>query len=223
MSQQLEVHAQLRTDVGKGASRRLRRDAKKVPGILYGGDAAPQMLALDTNALEKLLHQEAFFSQVLNLVVDGKKESAVLRDLQRNPANEKPVHIDFLRVQADRVIEMSVPLHFLNEEICIGVRQGGGAISHNLTEVEISCLPSRLPEFIELDIANLDLGESIHLSDLVFPEGVTSTQLALGPDHDQPVVSVIAPRGGSQEEEEAEAAEAAVEIEARPTAEGEEG
>jgi len=206
MSQQIELNAELRHDVGKGASRRLRRSSENVPGIIYGGGKDPQAVTLNVFQLGKAMQQEAFYSQILSVVVAGEPQQAIVRDLQRHPANEKVLHIDFLRVRADQPIQVSVPVHFVNEDRCRGVRQEGGIVSHNLTEVEISCLPAELPEFIEVDIADLGVGEAVHLSDLSVPAGVTIVQLALGEDHDMTVVTVTAPRvsGAEAEAEEAE-------------------
>jgi large subunit ribosomal protein L25 len=211
MTQRIEIHAELREDVGKGASRRLRRLADKVPGVIYGGDADPVPLMLSSNELSKAMQLEAFYSQILNVVMDGKGEQAVVRDLQRHPASEKVQHIDFLRIRADRLIQVSVPLHFIDEDKCIGVKQGGGQIVHNMNEVEISCLPGDLPEFIEVYMAQVDVNQSVHLTDLALPEGVSIVALMHGSDRDANVVSVQMPRGGLEEEEAAEAAEAAAE------------
>ncbi|HEY5680292.1 MAG TPA: 50S ribosomal protein L25/general stress protein Ctc [Pseudomonadales bacterium] len=211
MTQRIEIHAELREDVGKGASRRLRRLADKVPGVIYGGDADPVPLMLSSNELSKAMQLEAFYSQILNVVLDGKGEQAVVRDLQRHPASEKVQHIDFLRIRADRLIQVSVPLHFIDEDKCIGVKQGGGQIVHNMNEVEISCLPGDLPEFIEVYMAQVDVNQSVHLTDLALPEGVSIVALMHGSDRDANVVSVQMPRGGLEEEEAAEAAEAAAE------------
>ena len=211
MSQQIEITAELRQDVGKGASRRLRRTSEKVPGIIYGAGKDPQALTLNVFQLGKAMQQESFFSQILNVSVEGSSQQAIVRDLQRHPATEKVVHIDFLRVRADQAIDVNLPLHFINEDRCTGVRLEGGVISHNLTDVEISCLPADLPEFIEVDIAELGVGEAIHLSDLVVPDGVTFVQLALGADHDISVVTVNEPRVSAVEEEEAEGEEQAPE------------
>jgi large subunit ribosomal protein L25 len=205
MTQRIEIHAELREDVGKGASRRLRRLADKVPGIIYGGDADPVPVTLSSNELSKAMQLEAFYSQILNVVLDGKGQQAVVRDLQRHPASEKVQHIDFLRIRADRPIQVSVPIHFIDEDKCIGVKQGGGQIVHNMNEVEISCLPGDLPEFIEVYMAQVDVNQSVHLSDLALPEGVSIVALMHGSDRDANVVSVQMPRGGL--EEAAEAAE----------------
>ncbi|MDA1075935.1 MAG: 50S ribosomal protein L25/general stress protein Ctc [Proteobacteria bacterium] len=203
MSDKIQVNAEVRTAIGRGASRRLRRDGTKVPGIIYGGERAPENLVMNSFALAKSLEQEAFFSQVLNVVVDGKPQQAVVRDIQRNPANERVIHIDFLRIRADRPIHVYIPIHFLNEDSCKGVRLGGGIIARTLNEVEVSCLPGDLPEFIEIDLQNLDLNESIHLSDLRLPQGVEILELTHGEDHDQTVVVCNPPRleGEAQKED----------------------
>ena len=150
MSQQIEIHAELREDVGKGASRRLRREAEKVPGIIYGGTSASVPLTMSSNELSRAMELESFYSQILNVVVDGKSEQAVVRDLQRNPANERVLHIDFLRIRADRAIQVSIPLHFIDEDKCVGVKEEGGGIIHSMTDVEISCLPGDLPRAASL-------------------------------------------------------------------------
>ena len=204
MSQKVEVNAEVRADVGKGASRRLRRSGDKIPGIIYGAEEDPVSLTLSTNELSKAMQNEAFFSQILQVKFDGKTQQAVLRDIQRNPATEKVLHVDFMRVSANKSIQVNVPLHFVNEDKCKGVRLGGGSISHTMNEVEISCLPGDLPEYIEVYMAELDVGEIIHLSDLALPQGVSI--VALTHDDDRAVASVIMPRGGADEEEEMEAA-----------------
>jgi len=220
MSQQIEINAVLRTDVGKGASRRLRRLANKVPGIIYGGKDNAVLLTMNANELTNVMKDEAFFSQILNVVVDGKGEQAVVRDLQRHPASDKVLHVDFLRVSADKAIQVQVPLRFIGEEDCVGVKMGGGIIAHTLTEVEISCLPADLPEYLEVFVAELDLGQTIRLSELTLPEGVTIPALMHGEERDVTVVSVQIPRGGAEEEEEKAAA---VLLEEGEGEEGEEG
>ena len=221
MSQQIELTAELRQDVGKGASRRLRRTSENVPGIIYGGGKDPQPLTLNVFELTKAMQQESFFSQILNVVVTGDLQQAIVRDVQRHPATEKVLHIDFLRIRADQPIQVSVPVHFVNEDRCRGVREEGGMVSHNLTEIEVSCLPGQLPEYIEVDVAELGVGDAIHLSDLKVPEGVTLVQLALGEDHDLTVATVTGPRVSAAEEAEEGGAEPGAEPEAE-SGEGEE-
>ena len=207
MSERISLAAELRSDVGKGASRRLRRNGDKVPAIIYGAEAEPQNLTLSVNELTKAMQNEEFFSQILTVVVDGNTQEAVVRDLQRNPANERVLHIDFQRVSADRPVRLSIPVHFINEENCIGVKIGGGNIAHNLIEVEVSGLPATLPSFIEVDMENVEAGNSVRLSDLVLPEGVSVVALSYGADRDIPVASVIARRGGASGAEDEGGAE----------------
>ena len=185
MSETFEVIAEARSDTGKGASRRLRRTGM-LPGIVYGGNAEPQMIALAHNALLRHLQNQAFYSTILTLKVGEMKSQVVLKDLQRHPAKPFVLHADFLRVSAGEVLRMSVPLNFLNEEVSKGVK-AGGIISHNLNEVEVACLPKDLPEFISVDMAEMEIGDILHLSELVMPEGV---ELAHAPDPDVPVVIV---------------------------------
>ena len=201
MSDKISLTAELREDVGKGASRRLRRTGNQVPAIIYGGDDAPQNLTLAVNELTKAMQQEAFYSQIMNVVVAGSAQQAVVRDLQRNPGNGRVQHIDFQRISANRTMYVSVPLHFINEEQCVGVKIGGGNIAHNLNEVEVSCLPADLPEYIEVDMEHVEAGSSIHLSDLNLPEGVVIVALTYGEDRDIPVVSVTTKRGGAQDDD----------------------
>lgn len=204
MSLSFTLNAESRSDLGKGASRRLRR-VNGVPAVVYGGEGEAQSITLKHNEMEKNLSQEAFYSHILDLVVDGgKAEQVILRDVQRHPYKRLIMHMDFQRVSADQAIHVLVPLHFINEEDCVGVKQGGGSISHVETEVNVSCLPKDLPEFIEVDLANVNVGESVHLSDIQFPAGVTSVELSHGEDHDQAVAAVHAARGGAAAEDEAE-------------------
>lgn len=217
MAEQIVIRAEFRELVGKGASRRLRRLQDKVPGILYGGGRDPVNLSIPHRELSKAMQEEAFFSQILNLAVGDVTQACVLRDVQRHPATERVQHVDFLRIREDLPVQMHVPLHFVNEEQCIGVKLDGGRLAHNMIEVEVSCLPRHLPEFIEVDVAELHVGNSLHLSDLVLPEGVSVVALGLGADHDSPVIGVSARRGGA----EADAAEEGETSEAAPGTEGE--
>ena len=172
MSQKIELVAQARADVGKGASRRLRRKAAMVPGIVYGGGEAPVSISLIENDLSKAIQLDSFFSQILALKLGAERSQVLARDMQRHPATNKPMHIDFQRIVADQEITVEIPLHFLNEEECIGVKDQKGLITHHVIEVEVTCLPSALPEFIAVDVAPLQLGDILHLSDLKLPEGV---------------------------------------------------
>lgn len=168
---QFEIIAQARTLQGSGASRRLRR-AGKVPGIIYGGEAAPQAIELDHNDLLLNLKKEAFHASILNVVVDGKKQQVLLRDTQRHAFRPLVLHVDFQRVDPNQPIHQKVPLHFVNADIAPGVKLSGGNVSHVLNEIEISCLPKDLPEFIEVNLKDLAAGHSIHVSQLALPAGV---------------------------------------------------
>ena len=203
MAEQCVLEALSRVGCGKSAVRRLRREGNRIPGVVYGGGADPLPVAVELRFLTKAMEQQAFFSQIIQLRIDGQSEQAILRDLQRHPANEKVLHLDFMRVRADTPIQISVPLRFLNEDQCIGVRESGGNISHNLIEVEITCLPAALPESLDVDVEHLALGQTLHLSDLELPPGVSIVALA-GEEHDTPVVSIQTPRGGLEDELEAE-------------------
>jgi large subunit ribosomal protein L25 len=215
MSQQIELSAEPRSDVGKGASRRLRRHARMVPGIVYGGGEAPVNVALVENSLARAIQNDTFFSQILSLQVGASKSQVIARDLQRHPASNKPIHIDFQRVVADQEITVEIPIHFINEAECIGVKEQKGMITHHVIEVEVTCLPASLPNFIEVDVKPLQLGQSIHLSDLKLPEGVELEALVGLSDEereeqDVPVVSVQASTlAAEMEADEAAGAEGA--------------
>ena len=206
MSDQFELTAELREDKGKGASRRLRRLADQVPAIIYGGKEDPKPLTLVRKDFEKALENEAFFSHVLSINVGGTTEKAILKDLQRHPAKDVVMHADFLRVDDKVAIKVHVPIHFVNEDTCYGVKMEGGMVQHQVTDIEVSCLPADIPEYIEVDMAEVKSGEIVHLTAITLPEGVTSVALALGDDHDLAVASVIPPKGGSDADDEAEAA-----------------
>ncbi len=204
MSDLFEVQAEVRQDKGKGSSRRLRRLADQIPAIIYGGNKDPQPLTLIRKDLEKSLENEAFYSHVLTINVGGSKVKAILKDLQRHPAKELVMHADFLRVDDKVAIKVNVPIHFLNEETSIGVKTDGGLVQHQATDIEIQCLPGDIPEFIAIDMQNVELGQIIHLSEVELPAGVTSVALALGEDHDLAIASIVAPKGGSDDAEEVE-------------------
>jgi large subunit ribosomal protein L25 len=189
MATQYKLVAELRNDAGKGASRRLRRTGK-VPGILYGGGAAPQGISLDANALIRNMAEEAFFSSIIDVDLNGQRQQAIVRDYQMHPAKRAVLHLDLQRIVATEKLRMTVPFHFINEAQCKGVKVGGGSVSHLLTEVEVSCLPKDLPEYIEVDVGPLELNDMIHLSDLKLPEGVEIPGLEKGGDNDHAVVHV---------------------------------
>ena len=199
---EFEVVAQPRRELGTGASRRLRR-AGVVPAILYGGGKDPVPLSLDANRIRKQIENEAFAAHILTVKVEDEESQAVLKAVHRNPVSERVMHMDFQRVSASTEIHMHVPLHFVNEDECPGKRSGG-IVTHLLVEVEVGCLPKDLPEYIEVDMTTLDVGDSVHLSELVLPEGVHLMALAHNPDNDQPVVSVQHPQKLDAAEEEAE-------------------
>ena len=213
MSEAFIVVAETRVDEGKGASRRLRRLEGKMPAVIYGGDQDAQSLTLIRKDFEYMLENEACFSSILEVQVDGKSENAIIKDIQRHPAKGFPMHADFLRVRMDQAIKVNVPLHFINEEQCTGVKLGGGMIQKQATDIEIQCLPKDLPEYLEVDMLDVELGQIVHLSDITLPEGAIATALELGDDHDLAIASVIAPRGikGDDEDETSEDADGASE------------
>lgn len=196
MSVNFEVVALPRASKGTGASRRLRRQGQ-VPAIVYGGHAEPEMVSVTHNELLKHLEHEAFYSHLLDLKIADRTVKVVLKDLQRHPAKPFIQHVDFMRVTQDEKIRMVVPLHFVNEERAKGVKLGG-QVSHTINEIEISCLPKDLPEFIALDMTNVDVGQIIHLSEIPLPEGVS---LAHAPDPDEPVVMIHGSHGAAGEAE----------------------
>ena len=182
MTVEFSLNAEVRSDLGKGASRRLRRNVAMVPAVIYGGEKAPQSISLLAKELAKLLENEAAFSHVLSLNVAGSTESVLIKALQRHPAKGYVLHADFVRVIAGQKLTAHVPLHFINQETSVGVKQQGGEVSHVLAEVEVSCLPKDLPEFIEVDMAKVEVGQIVHLSDLKLPQGVELVALAHGND-----------------------------------------
>ena len=204
MSDAFTLNAEKRDVEGKGASRRLRRLAAKVPAIIYGGKAEPQNIQIDHKDLIHHLENEAFYSHIISLVVDGKAEDVILKDLQRHPAKPVVLHADFQRVVRGQKMHVRVPLHFINEATAKGVKQGGGIVSHLMTDLEINVLPKDLPEFIEVDVADLGVGESLHISDVKLPKGVESIALSHGADHDLPIVSIIKPRGMASDDSASE-------------------
>ncbi|OOZ37774.1 50S ribosomal protein L25/general stress protein Ctc [Solemya velesiana gill symbiont] len=200
MSDLFEIEAQPRSDAGKGASRRLRRTGQ-VPGILYGAHQDPEMISVGHNELIQHLEHEVFYSHILSLKLDGKEQQVILKDLQRHPAKPFVTHVDFLRVSADEKIKTHVPVHFINEDTAPGVKMGG-AVSHHITDLEVSCLPKDLPEFIEVDMDGMEIGDIILMSGVALPEGVELPALASGaPEHDLPVVSVHGAHAVEEEEE----------------------
>ena len=194
---QMEISASKRTLQGKGASRRLRGSGK-VPGVIYGGENPAQAIELDHNGLYHKLKLEAFHASILSMDLDGQKEQVLLRDIQMHPFKLQVLHIDFQRVDKNKKIHMKVPLHFINAEIAPGVKLSGGLVSHVLTELDISCLPKDLPEFITVDLTDLAAGNTLHLSDLKLPEGVEIPTLIRG--ENSSVATIVIPRAVAAEE-----------------------
>ena len=209
MKTSFELDAEFRETQGKGASRRLRHDGK-VPAILYGGHSEARALTLSHQKISIMLENERFYSTILNLRVGDQTQAAILKDVQRHPFKNEIVHIDFQRVEENEKIRISIPLHFKGAAVSPGVKSQGGLVSHMRNDVEVSCLPKDLPEFIEVDISGLSLNESIHLSQLKIPDGVHLVDLA---KEDAAVVAIHSPRA---EEPEPTAAAAA----GAPAAEG---
>jgi len=200
---QLEFNAKKRDGQGTGASRRLRRTGR-VPAIIYGGEGSPQSIDIDHNELFQLLRKEAFYSSVLSANVDGAKEACLLRDVQRHPYRQVILHADFQRVDATHKLHQKVPLHFINADIAPGVKIGGGIVQHVMTDIEVRCLASDLPAFVEVDLKDMTAGHSIHISQLALPKGV---EAVLHKGEDPVVATILAVRG--KDEEEVPAAEAA--------------
>ena len=215
MSDEFDLVAELREDRGKGASRRLRRQGK-VPAIIYGAGRPPRALSFDQNKVLKQLENESFYSSVLSIKVNDKRQAAILKDLQRHPAKHLIMHMDFQRIVEDEEIKLNVPLHFVCEESAPGVKQGGGKVAHLINDIEVACLPKDMPEYLEVDVAELELDAMLHLSDIKLPKGVEIPQLAQGPEHDHAIVSIHVIKAAPVEEEEI--VETGAEVE-----EGEEG
>ncbi len=207
MTNLFTLEAEVRTDLGKGASRRLRH-ADKVPAILYGEGSEPVSLTLAHNKVFRAQQEEAFYSHVLTINVDGKPVECLIKDMQRHPFKDLIMHLDFLRIDATHAVHVNAPVHYINED---EAEKKGGKIAHHMNEITISCLPADIPEYIEVDVAGLEVGQTLHLSDVTLPKGVTSDELAKGENHDQAVVSLNAPKGSSDDSEEAAAEEIATE------------
>ncbi len=188
-----ELKAEPRNELGKSAARRLRRSGR-IPGTVYGASKEPQSISLLHDEVLHQLDHEAFYSSILTINVNTKSERVVVKDLQRHPYKPGILHIDFQRIDEKQKITMRVPLHFLNEQQCVGVRTGGGQVSRIMNELEISCLPGDLPEYIDVDLADVHVGESVHLSDIVLPEGVEIYALQRGGDETASVATVNIPK-----------------------------
>jgi len=212
MAKSHKISVQLRKDEGKGASRRLRR-AGSVPAIVYGGELNPVSIQLAHKDVFLASQNEWFYAAILDLDLDGDVQKVLLRDMQRHPFKAQILHLDFLRVRDDQEIRVRVPLHFLNQETSVAGKTSGVIVTHELNEVEVSCLPKHLPEFIEVDLAALNIGDIVHLSDLKLPEGVAIPELKLGKEHD---IAIVIARHAKEEVEpeaaEGEAAAAPIEV-----------
>ncbi len=193
------IVAEKRDDLGKGASRRLRH-AGLVPGIVYGIGKDPVSFQLKHTELEKKLMNEAFYSSILTLTIDGQEDSVVLKDMQRHPAKSKIMHLDLLRIDKTHKLTMTIPLHFTNEDTCVGVKDGG-SVNHHMSDLEVTCLAADLPEFIEVDMAAVELDATVHLSDLTIPANVEISSLTHGGEDSLPVASVHIRKAAPVEED----------------------
>lgn len=190
MSTNFTINAKSREDTGKGASRRLRRLTGEVPAIIYGGKKDAEKISILHKDITKALENDAVYSSIISLSIDGKAEDTIIKDIQRHPAKQIILHMDFLRVSKTTKLQTRVPLNFINEDTCVGVKLGGGLIAHTMTDIEVSCLPKDLPESIDVDMAEVDVGQIVHLSDLTLPDGVESVSLSQGADYDLTVATV---------------------------------
>ncbi|RZO05778.1 MAG: 50S ribosomal protein L25/general stress protein Ctc [SAR92 clade bacterium] len=200
MSTNFVINARSREDTGKGASRRLRRQSGEVPAIIYGGKKHAEKISILHKDITKALENEAVYSSIISLSVDGKAEDTIIKDIQRHPAKQVILHLDFLRVSKTTKLQTRVPLNFLNEDICIGVKMGGGLIAHTMTDIEVSCLPKDLPESIDVDMEQIDVGQIVHLSDIKMPSGVESVSLSQGAEYDLTVATVNKQKAADIEE-----------------------
>lgn len=198
----VEVHALTRKLQGTGASRRLRK-AGKVPGIVYGGTEGATMIELEHNELFQTLRKEAVHASILSLNLDGKAQRVLIRNFNMHPFRKEVQHIDFQRVLADQKIRMKIPLHFINQELAEAVKTGGALVTHILTEIDIRCLPDNLPEFIDVDLSEIGINETVHARDVKLPEGV---ELALSGKENPAIVSATVPRAVVEDEVVAEEA-----------------
>ena len=189
MSEQVNLNAVGRESEGKSSSRQLRREGS-IPAVIYGGDKDPVRISILEKDISKASEVPGFATQILNINISGEEQNVIVKELQRHPATQRVLHADLQRVSPDTKISISVPVRFLGEDSCIGVKMHGGAISRLINDIDITCLASNLPEYLEVDISELDVGDSIFLSGLSLPEGVEIPSLALGEDRDQAVVSV---------------------------------
>ena len=199
MSSVFEFNAVSRAVAGTSAAKASRRNGN-IPAVIYGGNGEPELIELNHNEVVKSLVNEAVYSHILKLNIGGKVENAILKDMQRHPAKTQIIHMDFMRVVMTEKLKLNVPLHFVNEELSPGVKEGG-VVMHSMIDVEIECLPGNIPEYIEVDLTGLKIGESIHLSQLVLVDGLEIVALTHGEDHDLPVAQIMKSRVGSDEDE----------------------
>ena len=200
MSTNFVINARSREDTGKGASRRLRRQSGEIPAIIYGGKKHAEKISILHKDITKALENEAVYSSIISLAIDGKAEDTIIKDIQRHPAKQVILHLDFLRVSKTTKLQTRVPLNFLNEDICVGVKMGGGLIAHTMTDIEVSCLPKDLPESIDVDMEEIDIGQIVHLSDIKMPSGVESVSLSQGAEYDLTVATVNKQKAADIEE-----------------------
>ena len=189
MSEQVNLNAENREVEGKSSSRQLRSKGS-IPAVIYGGKEEPLKITILEKDIAKASEVPGFATQILNISISGKDQNVIVKEIQRHPATQRVLHADLMRVDPDTKISISVPVRFINEDSCVGVKMHGGVISHLINDIDITCLASNLPEYLEVDVENMDIGDSIFLSALNLPEGVEIPALALGEDRDQAVVSV---------------------------------
>ena len=218
MAQKYDLIADIREDAGKGASRRLRRDGK-VPAIIYGAGRPPRALTFDHNRVVQQLENQKFYSSVLHIKVGDKSQAAIVKDIQRHPARRQIMHMDFQRIVEDQAIRMNVPINLVGADVAVGVKEGGGTVSQMRNDVEVVCLPKNLPEYLELDISELELDGLMYLADIKLPEGVEIPELAQEAEQDQPVVSIHIIKEIVIEEEVEEPAPGEVPVEGEEVAE----
>jgi len=222
MSEQVNLNAENREVEGKSSSRQLRR-AGSVPAVIYGGKEEPLRISILEKDIVKASEVPGFATQILNISISGKDQNVIVKEIQRHPATQKVLHADLMRVDPDTKISISVPVRFINEDSCVGVKMHGGVVSHLINDIDITCLASNLPEYLEVDVEALDIGDSIFLSALNLPEGVEIPSLALGEDRDQAVVSVAEAKVLEIEPEVVEPEEGEEGEEGEETSEGAEG
>ncbi len=218
MSEEFNLIAEMRDDQGKGASRRLRRQGM-VPAVIYGAGRDPRNLMFDHNKVLRQLEDPSFYSSILNIKVGEKSRAAIVKDIQRHPSKKQIIHIDLQRIVEDEQIKMQIPIHYLGEEDAVGVKIGGGTVTKIMTELEISCLPKDLPEFLEVDISELELDQMLNVSDISLPEGVEVSDIIK--EQDQAIVSIQEIKEIIEEEIEDEDSESDGESEGSDQPEGE--